>query len=141
MLISHWDLTASGLGHLYMLRFPLNALSYQKCYATLSNSDCSHLFIFYVIFSGEVPGGGTTPGQPGGTTPGGPTKPTDVGDKEKEKGGDKVSKNQGVNPAGGNTNKETENEGTNTGPIQPVNPSDDDDKDDHVHGGIQGNNQ
>ena len=99
------------------------------------------IFSSFKLFLGEVPGGGTTPGQPGGTTPGGPTKPTDVGDKEKDKGGDKISKNQGVNPAGGNTNKDTENEGTNTGPIQPVNPSDGDDKDDHVHGGIQGKNQ
>ena len=50
-----------------------------------------------------------------------------------------MSKNQGVNQAGGTTNKDTENGGTNTGPITPINPTDDDDKDDHVHGGIQGN--
>ncbi|XP_065051247.1 uncharacterized protein LOC135680930 isoform X2 [Rhopilema esculentum] len=87
-----------------------------------------------------TPGGSPgTPGTPGGApgTPGTPSAPSGVGDKEKDKGGDKVSKNQGVNPAGGTSNKDTENEGTNTGPITPISPSDDDDKDDHVHGGIQ----
>ena len=72
--------------------------------------------------------------------PGTPVKPTkpNIGDQEKDKGGDKVSKNQGVNPAGGTSNKNTENDGTNTGPIVEINLSDDDDKDDHVHGGMQG---
>ena len=66
-----------------------------------------------------------------------PTKPS-IGDDEKNKGGDKVTDNQGVNPAGGTSNKNTENDGTNTGPIIKINLSDDDDKDDHIHGGIQG---
>ena len=88
---------------------------------------------------GGAPGGGTptAPGGPG--TPVGPKKPPGIGDKAKETGGDKVSKNQGLNPAGGNTNKDTENGGTNTGPIVPISKGGDgDDKDDHVHGGIQG---
>ena len=100
-----------------------------------------------------TPGGGGKPSTPGGGTTPEIEEPSDgkrpekvkpgakepgVGDKEKEKGGDKISDNTGVNPTGGVTNPNTENNGENTGPIKPIDTGGDDDKEDPITGGIQG---